>query len=342
MLFKTLFLFILILINGLFSAAEIAFVSLNKAELIEDVQKKKKSALNTQKLMDNSSDMLAVIQICITVVGFLSSAFASETFAEYIVELIIPYVSVPADTLESIIIVIVTLILSYFTLVLGELVPKKLALAHPQKVAYFTSGIISVLKKVFYPFVRLLSASTNLVNKLLRIKDTNEDKLTEREIISVISKGRSEGIIDYNEEKLLLKVFKFDDTTARKVMTVREKVVAIDTYTSEKALLNIIRNCRYSRIPVYKDKMDNIVGIVLVKELLLQYSVNRKLDYKSIMHPVMFVQADEKIDDVFRKMQEEKHPMAIVKDENKVVGIITFNDAIEEIVGNLTDEYSYQ
>lgn len=342
MLFKTLFLFILILINGLFSAAEIAFVSLNKAELIEDVQKKKKSALNTQKLMDNSSDMLAVIQICITVVGFLSSAFASETFAEYIVELIIPYVSVPADTLESIIIVIVTLILSYFTLVLGELVPKKLALAHPQKVAYFTSGIISVLKKVFYPFVRLLSASTNLVNKLLHIKDTNEDKLTEREIISVISKGRSEGIIDYNEEKLLLKVFKFDDTTARKVMTVREKVVAIDTYTSEKALLNIIRNCRYSRIPVYKDKMDNIVGIVLVKELLLQYSVNGKLDYKSIMHPVMFVQADEKIDDVFRKMQEEKQPMVIVKDENKVVGIITFNDAIEEIVGNLTDEYSYQ
>lgn len=342
MLFKTLFLFILILINGLFSAAEMAFVSLNKAELIEDVQKKKKSALNTQKLMDNSSDMLAVIQICITVVGFLSSAFASETFAEYIVELIIPYVSVSADTLESIIIVIVTLILSYFTLVLGELVPKKLALAHPQKVAYFTSGIISVLKKVFYPFVRLLSASTNLVNKLLRIKDTNEDKLTEREIISVISKGRSEGIIDYNEEKLLLKVFKFDDTTARKVMTVREKVVAIDTYTSEKALLNIIRNCRYSRIPVYKDKMDNIVGIVLVKELLLQYSVNGKLDYKSIMHPVMFVQADEKIDDVFRKMQEEKQPMVIVKDENKVVGIITFNDAIEEIVGNLTDEYSYQ
>lgn len=342
MLFKTLFLFILILINGLFSAAEIAFVSLNKAELIEDVQKNKKSALNTQKLMDNSSDMLAVIQICITVVGFLSSAFASETFAEYIVELIIPYVSVPADTLESIIIVIVTLILSYFTLVLGELVPKKLALAHPQKVAYFTSGIISVLKKVFYPFVRLLSASTNLVNKLLRIKDTNEDKLTEREIISVISKGRSEGIIDYNEEKLLLKVFKFDDTTARKVMTVREKVVAIDTYTSEKALLNIIRNCRYSRIPVYKDKMDNIVGIVLVKELLLQYSVNGKLDYKSIMHPAMFVQADEKIDDVFRKMQEEKQPMVIVKDENKVVGIITFNDAIEEIVGNLTDEYSYQ
>ncbi|MGN1013570.1 MAG: hemolysin family protein [Clostridia bacterium] len=342
MLFKTLFLFILILINGLFSAAEMAFVSLNKAELIEDVQKKKKSALNTQKLMDNSSDMLAVIQICITVVGFLSSAFASETFAEYIVELIIPYVSISADTLESIIIVIVTLILSYFTLVLGELVPKKLALAHPQKVAYFTSGIISVLKKVFYPFVRLLSASTNLVNKILHIKDTNEDKLTEREIISVISKGRSEGIIDYNEEKLLLKVFKFDDTTARKVMTVREKVVAIDTYTSEKALLNIIRNCRYSRIPVYKDKMDNIVGIVLVKELLLQYSVNGKLDYKSIMHPVMFVQADEKIDDVFRKMQEEKQPMVIVKDENKVVGIITFNDAIEEIVGNLTDEYSYQ
>lgn len=340
MLLKTLLLLILVLINGVFSAAEMAFVSINKVELIEDIQKKNKKAIKAQKLLENSGDMLAVIQICITVVGFLSSAFAAETFAEYIVELLAPHVPIAAGTLESIMIVLVTLILSYFTLVLGELVPKRIALAYPQKVAYLTSDIISVLKKIFYPFVRLLSASTNLVSKLLRLRKNDEDKLTEQEIISVIAKGRSEGIIDYNEEKLLLRVFKFDDITAREVMTVREKVVAIDIYTSEKALLNIIKNCRYSRIPVYKDKMDDVVGVVLVKDLLLQYSANGTLDYKSIMHPPLFVDADEKIDDVFRKMQEEKHPMAIVKDDNRTVGIITFNDAIEEIVGQLTDEYS--
>lgn len=340
MIFNIILLFILILVNGLFSATEMAFVSLNKVELLEDVQKNNKKAIKIQKLLENSNDVLAVIQICITVVGFLSSAFAAETFAEYIVEKIIPYTTISVSTLETIIIVIVTLILSYFTLILGELVPKKIALANPKKVSYATVNIIVVLKKLFYPFVRLLSASTNLVSRLLRIKKDSEDKLTEQEIISIISKGRSEGIIDYNEEKLLLRVFKFDDITAKKVMTVREKVVAIDTYTSEKALLNIIRNCRYSRIPVYKDKMDNVIGVVLVKDLLLQYSSNKKLDFKSIMYTPLFVDANDKIDDVFRKMQEEKHPMAIVREDNRTAGIITFNDAIEEIVGQLTDEYS--
>lgn len=339
MLLKILILFILILVNGLFSATEMAFVSINKAELLDDVQKGNKKAIKVKKLLANSSDILAVIQICITVVGFLSSAFAAETIAEELVNVLAPYISIATSTLETIIIVIVTLILSYFTLVLGELVPKKIALSNPKKVAYLTSGIIVILEKVFYPFVRLLSMSTNFVSKILHIKSDGEDKLTEQEIISIISKGRRDGIIDLNEEELLLRVFKFDDTTARKVMTIREKIIAIDTYTSEKALLHIIKNCNYSRIPVYKDKMDNIIGVVPVKELLLQYSTNGKLDYKSIMHEPLFVNVDDKIDDIFRTMQEQKQPLAIVRENNKTVGIMTFKDAIEEIVGNLTDGY---
>lgn len=338
MVYKILLLFCLILINGIFSASEMAFVSIDKSEVDDDIQKGNKRAIRTKKLLNNSSDMLAVIQICITVVGFLSSAFAAETFAQYIVDKISPYINMPVQTLDTLIIILVTLILSYFTLVLGELVPKKIALAYPKKVAYMSSGIVSVLEKIFYPFVRLLSMSTNLFTKIFKINNTSEERLTEQEIISIISKGRNEGIIDYNEEKLLLRVFKFDDITAREVMTVREKIVAIDTYTSEKALLNIIRKCKYSRIPVYKDKMDNIVGIILVRELLIKYSATGKLDYKNIMHKPFFVNADEKVDDVFRKMQEEKHPMAIVRDENRTVGLITFNDAIEEIAGQLTDE----
>lgn len=339
MLLKILILFILILVNGLFSATEMAFVSINKAELLDDVQKGNKRAIKVKKLLANSSDVLAVIQICITVVGFLSSAFATETIAEDLVNVLILYIPIAASTLETITIVVITLILSYFTLVLGELVPKKIALSSPKKVAYLTSGIIVILEKVFYPFVRLLSMSTNFVSRILHIKSDGEDKLTEQEIISIISKGRRDGIIDLNEEELLLRVFKFDDTTARKVMTIREKIIAIDTYTSEKALLHIIKNCNYSRIPVYKEKMDNIIGVVPVKELLLQYSTNGKLDFKSIMHEPLFVNADDKIDDIFRTMQEKKQPLAIVRDNNKTVGIMTFKDAIEEIVGNLTDGY---
>lgn len=339
MIFKIIMLFILILINGFFSASEMALVSLNKNELALDAQAKNKKALKVKKLFKNMSDVLAVIQICITVIGFLTSAFAAETFADYLVEKLIPYIPISPSILETIIVIIVTLILSYFTLIFGELVPKKIALSNPKKVSYIVVDVISALEIIFYPFVRFLSISTNLVSKMLRIKKVNDDKITEQELIAVISKGRADGIIDKKEEELLLKVFKFDDTPARNVMTIREKIVAIDTYTSEKALLNIIRNCRYSRIPVYEEKMDNIIGIVLVRELLLQYSKDFKLDYKSIMTAPLFVDADDKIDDVFRLMQEQNHPMAIVKEKGRTVGLITFDDAVEEIVGKLTSEY---
>lgn len=339
MILKICLLFVLILINGFFSASEMAFVSINKIQLDNDIKADNKKAKRVKKLLENSSNVLAVIQISITVIGFLSSAFAAETLAERLTLILNPYIALNRGTLETILIVIVTLILSFFTLIFGELVPKRIALASPQKVAYFSSLPIAIFQKIFYPFVLLLSSTTNLVCILLGIKKNSEEKITENEIISIISRGRSEGIIDMEEEDLLLKVFKFDDTTAEKVMTPREKVIAIDTYTSEKALLHIIKNCSFSRIPVYKDKMDNIVGILVVKELLIRYSTNRKLDYKTAMHKPYFVDINDKIDDIFRMMQSEKQAMVIVKDQNRTAGVITLKDAVEEIVGTLTDEY---
>ncbi len=340
MISKILMLFILILINGVFSCSEMALVSLNKNDLEADAQIKNKKALKLKKLFKNTGDVLAVIQICITVVGFLTSAFAAETFSDYLVAKLLPYINISAGILETIIVIIITLILSYFTLIFGELVPKQIALSNPKKVSYMVVDLISVFKIVFYPIVRLLSFSTRIVTKLLRIKKSDDEKLTEEELIAFISKGRADGIIDRKEEDLLLKVFKFDDTTARQVMTPREKIMAIDIYTSEKALLNKISNSRYSRIPVYEDKMDDIIGIILVRELLIQYTKDYKLDFKSVMTAPLFVEADDKIDDVFRLMQQQNHPMAIVKENGRTVGLITFDDAVEEIVGKLTDEYT--
>ena len=342
MVLKILLLLVLILINGFFSAAEMAFVSINKIQLDNDIKQENKKAKRVKKLLENSSNVLAVIQISITVIGFLSSAFAAETLAEKLAQVVAPLIPLSLSSTETILIILVTLVLSFFTLILGELVPKRIALASPQKVAYSCSLPISIFQKIFYPIVILLSATTNFVCKLLGIKKKTDDTITENEIISIISRGRSEGIIDMEEEDLLLKVFKFDDTTAQKVMTPREKVIAIDTYTSEKALLHIIKNCNFSRIPVYKDRMDNIVGILVVKELLIRYSQNGKLDYKTAMHQPYFVDINDKIDDIFRMMQSEKQAMVVVKDENRMAGVITLKDAVEEIVGNLTDEYSLE
>lgn len=340
MLIKILILFLLIVLNGIFSASEMAFVSLNKLELEDNIKKGNKKAKRIKKLLNNSSGFLATIQICITLAGFLSSAFAAETFAEDIVTAIAPYITISVSVLETITIILVTLILSYFTLVLGELLPKRIALAYPEKIAYTIVNIIYVLEKALYPFVLLLTKSTGLICKLFKIKIDNEDKLTEKEIISIISKGKEDGIIDSTEKAMLLNIFKFDDTTAEKVMTIREKMIAVDTYISEKALLNVIRTCKYSRIPVYKDKLDNIVGILVVKDLIMQYSRESKFDIKKLVREPYFVDHDDKVDEVFKEMQQSKHAMAIVKNGNRTVGLITLEDAIEEILGNISDEYN--
>ena len=201
-------------------------------------------------------------------------------------------------------------------------------------------NLIYGLEKVLYPFVAFLTFSTNSVCKLLKIKPENNDRLTEKEIIAIISKGRDDGIIDNTERDMLLNIFKFDDTIASQVMTPRDKMIAVDNYTSQKALLNVIKNSKYSRIPVYEEKLDNIIGILVVKDLIMQYSKESKFNINNLIRKPFFVNANDKVDDIFKTMQKEKHSMAIVKDGNKTVGLITLEDAIEEILGNISDEYN--
>ena len=186
MLIKILILLLLIILNGIFSASEMAFVSINKLELEDNIKKENKKAKRIKKLLDNSSGFLATIQICITLAGFLSSAFAAETIAEDIVTVISPYITISASILETVTIILVTLVLSFFTLVLGELLPKRIALAYPEKISYLVVNIIYILEKILYPFVWLLTKSTSFICKIFKIQIYNEEKLTEKEIISII------------------------------------------------------------------------------------------------------------------------------------------------------------
>lgn len=336
---QIIFLVLLIVLNGVFAASEIAFLSIDKYELKESVKKKNKKAIKIKKLLNDPSVFLATIQIGITLAGFLASAFAAETFADFLVEKL-AIESINYTTVKNIVVVIVTIILSYFTLVFGELVPKRFALSYPEKISYAVVGLISVLTKITYPFVWFLTKSTNIVSRIFGIQEQEEEKLTEEEIKRIINTGKDEGVIESDEKDLIFNIFNFNDTEISQVMTPKENMVMIDIDANSKDALSIIKRGKYTRIPIYEKNQDNIIGILNVKQLLIHYSKTSKLDLRKIMFKPFFVNKNEKVDDVFRLMQKNRYSMSIVKDEkDKVVGLVTMEDAIEEIFGNIYDEY---
>lgn len=336
---EIIFLCLLILLNGIFAASEIAFLSLDKYRLKQNVKKKNKKSIKIQKLLNDPSVFLATIQIGITLAGFLASAFAAETFADFIVEKI-SIANFSYSTVKSIVVILVTIILSYFTLVFGELVPKRFALAYPEKISYAVVGMVSILTKITYPFVWFLTASTNIVSKLFGIKTQEDEKLTEEEIKKIIITGKDEGAIESGEKELIFNIFAFNDTEISQIMTKKDDMVMIDVNASMKEKIKLIRKSKYTRFPIYEKNKDNVIGILNVKQLLMHYSKTSDLDLKKIMFEPFFVNKSEKVDDVFRMMQQNRYSMSIVKDEkDKVVGLVTLEDAIEEVFGNIYDEY---
>lgn len=336
---QIILLVLLIFLNGMFAASEIAFLSINKTKLSMDIKSGRKNSAKIKKLVDNTSGFLATIQIGITLAGFLASAFAAETFADDFLK-IITITSVSQSFLKTIIVIIITIVLSYFTLVFGELVPKKLAMRYPEKIAYKMVGIISVIMKVTYPLVWILTKSTNLVSKILGIKEDTENKITEEEIRLMIAEGRDTGAIEPQEVELIFNIFKFNDTEVENVMKPIGKVVAIEKNISNTELRKVIKDNKYTRLPVYDNTINHIVGILNTKDIILSYAKNQKFTLQNILHKAYFVNENDKIDDVFRSMQKKREAISIVLDENgNVTGIVTLEDALEEIVGNIFDEY---
>lgn len=339
MLIQLIIVMLLILVNGVFAASEIAFLSVNKFELKQEVKKKNKKAIKIQKLVDNPSGFLATIQIGITLAGFLASAFAAEAFADELVEYF-KFLSISVNILKPIIVILVTLILSYFTLVLGELVPKRMAMSFPEKIAYSVVNMITVLMKVTYPFVWLLTKSTNIVAKIFGISKNAEEKVTEEEIKAMISTGTDDGTIEEGEKNLIFNVFSFNDVEASKIMTKKENVVSVDVNISNQGLMEKIKNHKYTRMPVYNKEKDNIIGVLNIKDIIVYHKKTKKMEILDIMHEALFVEDTDKADDIFKLMQKRRQGMVIVKDkEENFVGIITMEDVIEEIVGNIFDEF---
>lgn len=339
---QILILVILILINAFFAASEIAFISLNDAKIDKQAKEGNKKALQIQKMLKNPSAFLATIQIGITLAGFLSSAFASDAFASELAPVLnklMPFFSV--SVWNTISIILITIILSFFTLVFGELVPKRLAMKNYEKISFATIGFIRTLSIVTLPFVKFLTFVTNKVSKLFGVGENEEETVTEEEIRMMIDQGKEKGTIEEQEKELLNNVFEFDDITVSEIMRHRKDIFAVDINTNIEELMQEIskEEYRYSRIPVYDETIDEIKGILYVKDILK--NINKKnFKIKNIVHEPYFVPQSKMINDLFKEMQQHKTQMAIILDEyGGTAGLITMEDILEELVGEIYDEY---
>ncbi len=332
---------ILILLNAYFAATEIAFISLNDAKIERDAKEGNKKAKQILKMLKSPSKFLATIQIGITLAGFLSSAFASDAFADKLAPVLNNLV--PAISLEvwrGVSIVLITIILSFFTLVFGELVPKRLAMKYYEKISYATIGVIRGISVITAPFVKLLTASTNMVSKIFGVGESEEEVVTEEEIKMMIAEGEEKGTIEQGERQLLNNVFEFNDIIVSEIMTPRTGMYAIDINDKIEDVLDEIDEFKYSRIPVYEENVDDIKGILFVKDILKPLKDNEKIEIDNIIREPYFVPESKDIDELFKEMQQNKVQMAIVIDEyGGTAGLITMEDIIEELVGNIFDEY---
>ena len=336
MLTQILILVILILINAYFAAT-----ALNDAKIEKDAKEGKKKAKQILKMLKSPSKFLATIQIGITLAGFLSSAFASDAFAEKLAPILssaMPFFSL--EIWKGISIVVITIILSFFTLVFGELVPKRLAMKYYEKISYATIGVIRAISIVTAPFVKLLTFSTNMVSKIFGVGEAEEEVVTEEEIKMMIDEGEEKGTIEKGEKQLLNNVFQFNDIIASEIMTPRTDMYAIDINEDINKLLETIDKYKYSRIPVYDGNIDNIKGILFVKDIIKPLKMNQQINLKEIMREPHFVPESKDIDELFKEMQINKVHIAIVIDEyGGTAGLITMEDILEELVGNIFDEY---
>ena len=340
MLGQLLFLVVLIAINAFFAATEIAFISLNETKVSKKAVEGDKKAKQIKKMLANPSKFLATIQIGITLAGFLSSAFASDAFASKLAPALENWVHLGLSFWTSMSIIIVTLILSYFSLVFGELVPKRLAMKYPNQTANFAVGVIKVISLITAPFVRFLTFSTNAISKIFGVSENEEDTVTEEDIRDLVDVGEENGTIEEEERELINNVFEFNDKVVSEVMKHRTEVFAMDVNSDINELLDELDKNKYSRVPIYEETIDNIKGILYVKDLFKYMRTNKKIKVKEVVRRAYFVSENKPINEVFKELQKNKVQLAIVVDEyGGTAGIITMEDIIEELVGNILDEY---
>ena len=335
---------VLILINGFFAGTEMAVVSLNTTKLHKLEEDGNKYAAKLLNLVADSSGFLSTIQIGITLAGYLGSALAAENFSGYLVDWLyngLGFTVLSPTALSVIAIVLITIILAYFTLVFGELVPKRIALQKSFEWAKAAYGVVSAIAFVMKPVIRFLAFSTNLVLRIMHLKvETVDENVTEEEIRMMVDIGEEKGNIDVNEKEWIQNIFDFDDVSVRRVMTQRTDVIAISLEDDKEEILHTIEESGLSRYPVYDEDLDDVVGILYARDFLLAAGKGEEIRLKELLRPAYFVPESIHADTLFADMQKKKIHIAVIIDEyGAMEGIVTMEDLVEEIVGNIYDEF---
>lgn len=333
---------VLTLINAYFAASEMAIVSVNKSKIHRLSEEGNKKAKLVEKLLDQPTNFLSTIQVAITLAGFFNSASAatgiSKSFDDVLKNWSVPY----ADTIA---VVLITILISFITLIFGELVPKRIALQKAESYSMFCAKPILVISKIASPFIKILSWSTKFILRIFGMADENvEESLSREEIRSMVESGQENGVFNEIETDMITNIFEFDDSLALNVMTPRTDVYCIDINDALSDNIDQMMTMQYTRIPVYDDSIDNIIGILNMKDFAIEA---RKVgfdnvDIKKLLRKPYFVLETKNIDDLFRELQKEHQHIAILVDEyGGFSGIITVEDLIEEIMGDIEDEYDH-
>lgn len=333
---------VLIFVNGWFAATEVAILSLNELKLRTEAEEGDKVAAKLLKLSESPNKFLSTIQVCITLAGYLGSAFAADSFAAPLAQAVTNAgVKMDAGLLNTLCVIVITVVLSYFTLVLGELTPKRIAMHYPDKIARMGLRVITFCSALFRPVVWLLSASTNGLLRLMGIDpNAEEEEVTEEDIRALVDMGEESGAIEEAEKEMIENIFEFNNLTAENVMTHRTDVTAIWVDEDWDVILQTIRETGLSRFPVYNEDMDDIIGTLNTRVFLLNMQTEHPRTLREMIREAYFVPSTVQADLLFRNMQTKKIHMAIVVDEyGGMSGIVTMEDLLEEIVGNIYDEF---
>ncbi len=346
LILKLILLAFLIFVNAFFAASEIAVISLNDNKIQKMAEEGHKKARQVLKLTANSSNFLATIQIGVTLAGFLTSAVAAQSLAVPLTRWLTGLSEVLAQysvVVHTVSVVLITVIMAFLNLVLGELVPKRIAMQKAEAISFASIGVLNVVAAVMRPFVKLLSVSTNVMVRLFGL-DPNAavDNVTEEEIRMMVDVGGEKGVIEDTQKEMINNIFEFDDITAEEIMTPRTEVEVIEVNEDFMEALRICVDNGYSRLPVYEEDIDNIVGILYVKDLLpyVGREIPENVTIRHLMRETYFIPDTKKCRDLFAEMTEKRVQMSIVVDEyGGFAGIVTMEDLLESIVGNIQDEY---
>jgi len=331
---------LLIALNAVFACAEIAVISMNDSKLAKLAADGDKRAVRLAKLTNQPARFLATIQVAITLSGFLGSAFAADNFSDGLVNQLVKLgVPIPVKTLDTLSVVFITLVLSYVTLIFGELVPKRVAMRKAESLALGISNLISAIAKLFSPIVWFLTVSTNGVLRLIGIDpNAEEEEVSEEEIRMMVDVGSEKGVIDHEEKEFIQNVFEFDDITAGEIATHRTEVALLWMEEDMAAWEQTIHNSRHTLYPICNDSPDNIVGILNAKDYFRLDNRYRENVMAHAVSPAYFVPESVKADVLFRNMKQTRNNLAVVLDEYLgMSGIVTMNDLVQQLVGDLGD-----